>query len=75
MNTQNTKSNLAKLLATENINVEYRKTQTASFNVESRTLTLPVWNDMTTEMTDLLIGHEVGHALDTPKEYGKCRCW
>ena len=70
MNTQNTKSNLAKLLATENINVEYRKTQTASFNVESRTLTLPVWNDMTTEMTDLLIGHEVGHALDTPKEYG-----
>jgi hypothetical protein len=67
---QNTKSNLAKLLATENINVEYRKTDTASFNVESRTLTLPVWNDMTPDMEDLLIGHEVGHALDTPKEYG-----
>ena len=67
---QNTKSNLARLLATENINVEYRKTDTASFNVESRTLTLPVWNDMTPDMEDLLIGHEVGHALDTPKEYG-----
>ncbi len=67
---QNTKTNLAKLLATENINVEYRKTDTASFNVESRTLTLPVWNDMTPDMEDLLIGHEVGHALDTPKEYG-----
>ena len=67
---QNTKSNLAKLLATENINVEYRKTDTASFNVESRTLILPVWNDMTPDMEDLLIGHEVGHALDTPKEYG-----
>ncbi len=67
---QNTKSNLARLLATENINVEYRKTETASFNVESRTLTLPVWNDMTPDMEDLLIGHEVGHALDTPKEYG-----
>ena len=67
---QNTKSNLARLLATENINVEYRKTDTASFNVESRTLTLPVWNDMTPEMEDLLIGHEVGHALDTPREYG-----
>lgn len=66
----NSKSNLAKLLATENITVEYRKTQTASFNVASRTLTLPIWNDMTVEMTDLLIGHEVGHALDTPVEYG-----
>jgi hypothetical protein len=67
---QNTKTNLARLLATENINVEYRKTDTASFNVESRTLTLPVWNDMTPDMEDLLIGHEVGHAIDTPKEYG-----
>jgi hypothetical protein len=70
LTTQNTKTNLARLLATENINVEYRKTDTASFNVESRTLTLPVWNDMTPEMEDLLIGHEVGHALDTPREYG-----
>lgn len=67
---QSTKTNLARLLATENINVEYRKTDTASFNVESRTLTLPVWNDMTPDMEDLLIGHEVGHALDTPKQYG-----
>jgi hypothetical protein len=66
---QNIKTNLAKLLATENINVEYRKTDTASFNIESRTLTLPIWNDMTPDMEDLLIGHEVGHALDTPKEY------
>jgi hypothetical protein len=66
----NSKSTLAKLLATENITVEYRKTQTAAFNVATRTLTLPIWNDMTPEMTDLLIGHEVGHALDTPVEYG-----
>jgi hypothetical protein len=70
LTTQSTKTNLARLLATENINVEYRKTDTASFNVESRTLTLPVWNDMTPDMEDLLIGHEVGHALDTPREYG-----
>ena len=69
-NFQNSKSNLAKLLATENITVEYRKAQTAAFNVATRTLTLPVWNDLTPEMTDLLIGHEVGHALDTPVEYG-----
>lgn len=69
-NFQNSKSNLAKLLATENITVEYRKAQTAAFNVATRTLTLPVWNDLTPDMTDLLIGHEVGHALDTPVEYG-----
>jgi hypothetical protein len=69
MTEQITKSNLAKLLATENISVEYRKTDTASFDVVNRRLVLPVWNDMTPEMTDLLIGHEVGHALDTPQEY------
>jgi hypothetical protein len=67
---QVSKSNLAKLLATENINVEYRKTDTASFNVESRTLTLPLLNDMSSDMEDLFIGHEVGHAIDTPIEYG-----
>jgi hypothetical protein len=26
-------------------------------------------NDTTPEMTDLLVGHEVGHALDTPQSY------
>jgi len=71
--TQVSKSNLAKLLATENINVEYRKTDTASFNVASRTLTLPILNDMTAEMEDLFIGHEVGHAIDTPNDYGACQ--
>lgn len=69
MTAQITKSNLAKLLATENISVEYRKTDTAAFDVVNRRLVLPVWNDMTPEMTDLLIGHEVGHALDTPQAY------
>ena len=70
LNSQISKSTLAKLLATENINVEYRKTDTASFNVESRTLTLTVWNDTTPEMQDRLIGHEVVHAFDTPRQYG-----
>ena len=68
--TQVSKSNLAKLLATENINVVYRKTDTASFNVATRTLTLPILNDMTADMEDLFIGHEVGHAIDTPTNYG-----
>jgi hypothetical protein len=67
---QISKSTLAKLLATENINVVYQKTSTASFNVATRTLTLPLLNDMTNEMEDLFIGHEVGHALETPTDYG-----
>lgn len=70
MNTkQLSKSTLAKLLATEDITVEYRKVQTASFDIVNRRLTLPILNDVTPEMTDLLVGHEVGHALDTPQSY------
>lgn len=69
LNTQISKSTLAKLLATENISVEYRKVQTASFDIVNRRLTLPIMNDTTPEMTDLLVGHEVGHALDTPQSY------
>ena len=69
LNTQISKSTLAKLLATENISVEYRKVQTASFDIVNRRLTLPIMNDTTPEMTDLLVGHEVGHALDTPQAY------
>lgn len=69
LNTQISKSTLAKLLATENISVEYRKVQTASFDIVNRRLTLPIMNDTTPEMTDLFVGHEVGHALDTPQSY------
>ena len=56
---------LAKLLASENVTVEHKNVQTASFNVKDRILTLPVWEDMTNEVYDLLVGHEVGHALWT----------
>jgi len=69
LNKQISKSTLAKLLATENISVEYRKVQTASFDIVNRRLTLPIMNDTTPEMTDLFVGHEVGHALDTPQSY------
>jgi hypothetical protein len=66
--TQESKSQLAKLMATENLTVEHRKVSTASFNLKDRVLTLPVWKDMSGEMYDLLTGHEVGHALETPEE-------
>ena len=40
---QEIKSQLAKLLATEDIIVEHKHVQTASFNVDSRVLVLPLW--------------------------------
>lgn len=58
---------LARLLATENITVHVGDFKTAAFNVETRTLLLPSWNIDDKNMSDLLIGHEVGHALFTPK--------
>ena len=59
----------ARLLATENLSVQRARTRTASFDVKSRVLTLPVWKDMTPEIEDMLVGHEVGHALFTTEEY------
>ena len=64
---KNAKSNLAKLLATENISVEHKKVPTAYFDVKSRLLVLPIWKNMNEDITDLLIAHEVGHALFTPQ--------
>lgn len=62
------KSTLAKLLATENITVEHQKVSTAMFDLKSRKIILPIWNEMSNDLYDMLIGHEVGHALFTPLE-------
>ena len=62
------KGNVARLLATENLIVENKNVETASFNVESRVLTLPMWEKSTDEVYDLLVAHEVSHALYTPNE-------
>ena len=59
----------ARLLATENLSVIRARTRTASFDIKSRILTLPMWKDMTPEIEDMLIGHEVGHALYTNDDY------
>ncbi len=68
MNTQEVKGTLAKLLATENLTVEHRKVSTAAFDVEKRLLILPIWKTASNTVYDLLVGHEVGHALYTPNE-------
>ena len=63
-----TKEKLAKLLAMEDIDVEHRQVKTAMFDVKSRCLVLPTWKDMPNHLYDLLVGHEVGHALYTPAD-------
>ena len=62
------KSQLAKLLATEDIIVENKNVETAQFDVHNRVLTLPRWSFASNVVYDLLVGHEVGHALFTPDE-------
>ena len=63
------KSLLAKLMATENLVVEQRPVQTASFDVKNRILTLPILDkNISSALYDLFTGHEVGHALYTPIE-------
>jgi hypothetical protein len=66
--TSQTKSQLAKLLATENIRIEHRKMNTAAFDPKNRVLYCPIWKDMSGDLYDLLMGHEVGHALYTPAQ-------
>ena len=62
------KGNLARLLATEDLLVEHKNVSTASFNVHSRVLTLPRWEKASNNVFNLLISHEVAHALFTPDE-------
>lgn len=66
MDTNTSHSAFARLLATEDIRVIHRPdAETASFDMVSRVLTLPVWKGMNKHLYDMLIGHEVAHALWT----------
>lgn len=58
--------NLARLLATENLNIEHKNIETAMFDVSTRTLTLPIWEHASDTAYQLLIGHEAAHAIFTP---------
>lgn len=59
---------LAKLLAKEDITVTHGRFETAFFDVKNRTLGLPIWKDRGKDVYDMLVGHEVGHALYTPAD-------
>ncbi len=67
-NLQTSKGILAKLLAAENITVSHQQVKTAYFDLKNRTMVLPIWKDMDGDLYDLLTGHEVGHALNTPEQ-------
>lgn len=69
-NTRESKSLLARLLASEGMSVVHSpEAKTASFDVKNRTLILPSWRGMTNELYDMFVGHEVGHALFTPYDH------
>ena len=61
-------SSLPKLLAKENISIRHGNYQTPWFDIKNRVLGLPLWKDMGKDVYDLFVGHEVGHALETPYE-------
>ena len=63
-----TKSQLAKLIATENIEVQHNKVKTASFDTLNRILTLPLFKQQSGDVYDMLIAHECAHALWTPTD-------
>ena len=63
------KSLLAKLMATENLKIEQRNVRTASFDTKNRILTIPTLDgNLSSTIYDLFMGHEVGHALYTPND-------
>ena len=57
------------MLSEEDISVVHKKTKTAAFNVENRELILPIWKEeMSKDISDLFICHEIGHALYTSRD-------
>lgn len=62
-------SALARLMAGENIAVIHNpRMETAMFDLQKRHLVLPVWGEMSPALYDLLLSHEISHALHTPLE-------
>ena len=66
---RNQKDQLAKLMATEDLTIVHKKVPTAYFDMKNRILCCPILKeDISPELYDLFMGHEVSHALNTPYE-------
>lgn len=64
-----TLSALARMMAGENISITHDpRATTAMFDLRQRKLTLPMWKDMSDDLYDLFLSHEIGHARETPLE-------
>ncbi len=64
------KTLLAKILSQENISVQIVKASTASFELKTRTLSIPeMKNDLPDCLYNLFVGHEIAHALETPTNF------
>jgi len=57
-----------RLLAQENLLINRAPVKTASFDVRNRILTLPMWQNMTPQIEEMLKAHEVGHAIYTDEK-------
>lgn len=65
--TNGSRSVFARIMSTENIQVIFDpKSKDAWFDTKTRVLNMPSWTGMTPEVYDLLLSHEVSHALHTP---------
>ena len=63
--THEVRGSLARCLSQENIIVEHKKVSTAMFDVEKRILTLPNWSKASDQVYQMLILHEISHAIWT----------
>lgn len=57
---------VARLLATENLTIHHKRISTACFDPNARVLTLPLWDLANDSVYDMLVAHEVAHALYSP---------
>ena len=63
------KDSLARLLATEDLIIEHKKSLLHTSNQILGKLVCPILkDDMSNQLYDLFMGHEVGHALITPAD-------
>lgn len=60
---------LARIMAGEKLDVLHGNYSTASFDPQNRVLRLPIWEDADKDVYNLLVTHEVGHAMFTPKDW------
>lgn len=66
----------SQILAQENVRLEYSPyARTAYFDLDKRVVTIPMFEYMSDDVTQLLISHEVGHACYSTYTMGEYTCY